>query len=549
MQRRDFFKILPAASVLNGFPLRPFANSKIARLLAGCEGVSDRVLILIQLRGGNDGLNTLAPIGQYDQYAKLRPTLKVPLTGPNRYLDLDSKLGGLDQIGLHPVLTSLKGMYEKGQVNIVQGVGYQNLNGSHFKGSDLWLSGGDGTREKFNLRSGWMGRALETMFPNVKGAPTPDMKHPLGIQIGDPYPSLGFHTETEHRNSINLYGQDPDGFYSLVQTIGGERIANVPASEYGTELAYIMGVEKSVDLYSEHITAAFKAGRNATTTYPKSGLAAQLRTIARLISGGCKTKMYLCSMGGFDTHGSQIPPEGDIQLGAHANLLKSLADSVKTFLEDLEGLGLGEKVLACTFSEFGRTAKENGASGTDHGTLAPMFVFGKAAKPGVTGTNVNLGNLTRDFQLQGQQFDYRQVFATLIQDWLGGSNAVIEKTLFSEYPKIPIIGDPYVVSPECYIGNTVGVFDEKPIVEKLRATPNPASVQSEIAFRSIMSFEGHLTVHAMNGSLVSSTTVQVEPGTNLFYIDVRSVPTGTYIVRLQNTFNGAATVGKVAVIH
>ncbi|MFN0015952.1 MAG: DUF1501 domain-containing protein, partial [Saprospiraceae bacterium] len=326
MKRRNFLKIAGISSfVVNGHAMRPFSNTKIARVMADCEEVEDRVLVLIQLKGGNDGVNTIIPIAQYDVYSNLRPVIKIPDTGPERYIKLDNTVPSPDQVGLHPVMTGFKALYDKGWLNVVQGVGYENLNQSHFKSTDLWLSGGDGTLQGSKIRSGWMGRALNAMFPDVKGTPIPDMLYPLGIQIGDPYPSLGFHTETEHQNSINLYGQDPDGFYSLVQTIGGAPLLNVPDSEYGDELRYIMGVEDSVDQYSQYITQAFDAGSNAITTYPQSGLANQLKTVARLIKGGCKTKMYLCSMGGFDTHGSQIPPEGTVVLGRHADLLRNLA--------------------------------------------------------------------------------------------------------------------------------------------------------------------------------------------------------------------------------
>ena len=125
--------------------MRPFSNSKMARIMADCEDVEDRVLVLIQLKGGNDGVNTLVPIAQYDAYANLRPVIKIPDTGPEQYIKLDNTVPTVDQVGLHPVMTGLKSMYDKGWLNIVQAVGYENLNQSHFKSTDLWLSGGDGT--------------------------------------------------------------------------------------------------------------------------------------------------------------------------------------------------------------------------------------------------------------------------------------------------------------------------------------------------------------------------------------------------------------------
>ncbi len=546
MKRRNFLKIAGLSSfVVNGHAMRPFSNTKMARIMADCADVEDRVLVLIQLKGGNDGVNTVIPIPQYDVYANLRPVIKIPDTGPERFIKLDNTLPSADQVGLHPVMAGFKALYDKGWLNVVQGVGYENLNQSHFKSTDLWLSGGDGTLGGSKIRSGWMGRALNAMYPDVMGTPIPDMLYPLGIQIGDPYPSLGFHTETEHQNSINLYGQDPDGFYSLVQTIGGAPLLNAPDSEYGDELRYIMGVEDSVDQYSQYITQAFDAGSNAITGYPQTGLANQLKTVARLIKGGCKTKIYLCSMGGFDTHGSQIPPEGTIVLGRHADLLRNLADAVKVFYEDLEGLDLADKVVSCTFSEFGRNARENGSAGTDHGTLAPMFIIGKALAGGVHGTNVNLSNLANGNQLQGQQFDYRQVFTTLLQDWLGASNYVLEQTMFEGYAKMPIVSGAYTVPPDCYIATDV--FDRVPETRPLQVFPNPANYRTQVSFLGHTDGEALLSLHSLGGTLVSMQRVRVQSGVNFYHFDVSQVAPGPYFVRLENTRSGQANVVKLSV--
>ncbi|TNE53903.1 MAG: DUF1501 domain-containing protein [Bacteroidetes bacterium] len=546
MHRRNFLKIAGVSSfAVNGHTMRPFSNSKIARVMADCEEVEDRIMVLIQLKGGNDGVNTIVPIAQYDTYADLRPVIKIPDSGPEQFIKLDTSVPSADQVGLHPVMTGLKALYDKGWLNIVQGVGYENLNQSHFKSTDIWLSGGDGTPDHSKVRSGWMGRALNAMYPDVMGTPIPDMLYPLGIQIGDPYPSLGFHTETEHQNSINLYGQDPDGFYSLVQTIGGAPLANIPDSDYGDELRFIMGVEDSVDQYSQYITQAFNAGANAITDYPQNGLSDQLKTVARLVKGGCKTKIYLCSMGGYDTHGSQIPPEGDISKGRHADLLRNLSDSLKTFYDDLEGMDLADKIVSCTFSEFGRCARENGSAGTDHGTLAPMFILGKALSGGIHGTNVDLSNLAGDNQLQGQQFDYRQVFTTLLQDWLGASNYVLEQTMFDGYVKLPIISNSYTVQPDCYIATSV--FDQESAGRPLQVFPNPAGYRTQVSFYSQGNADARLSLHSLGGALIEIRPVQVQPGTNFYHFDVATLPPGAYFVRLEIPANGKAEVIKLSI--
>ncbi|MFN0013365.1 MAG: DUF1501 domain-containing protein, partial [Saprospiraceae bacterium] len=261
--------------------------------------------------------------------------------------------------------------------------------------------------------------------------------------------------------------------------------------------------------------------------------------------GGCKTKMYLCSMGGFDTHGSQIPPEGTVVLGRHADLLRNLAESVKTFYDDLDGLGLADKVVSCTFSEFGRCASENGSAGTDHGTLAPMFIIGKALAGGIHGTNVNLSNLVNGTQLQGQQFDYRQVFTTLLQDWLGASNYVLEQTMFEGYAKMPIVSGAFTVPPECYI--VTDVFDPVTSPRTMQVFPNPANYRTQVSLQSPSAGEAVLSLHSLGGAMVAAQRVNVRTGINFYHFDVSNLATGPYFARLENTRSGKAEVVKLSI--
>jgi hypothetical protein len=254
-------------------------------------------------------------------------------------------------------------------------------------------------------------------------------------------------------------------------------------------------------------------------------------------------------MGGFDTHGDQLAPEGIVTLGGHADLLRNLSDAVRYFFNDLDAMGLGDQVVACTFSEFGRCAKENGAAGTDHGTLAPMMLFGKSIQAGIVGTNVNLSNLSSDNQLQGMQFDYRQVFTTLLQDWLGASNEVLEATMFESYQKLPLVDAAAVVNPDCYIGTTVNVWEEQVERRPLRLSPNPANHRAEVAFQSEKTFDARLTVHSLGGNLVSAQVMPVEPGINRAYLDLRQLPPATYVVRLENPSTGRADVAKLLVVR
>jgi uncharacterized protein (DUF1501 family) len=547
MKRRNFLKILPAAGVtsiaVNGFSMRPFANSRMAGILADCEGVQDRVLVLIQLKGGNDGLNMVIPAAHYDRYVALRPYTHI---SDGAFIPLDNTLPSDSQVGLHPGMTAIKDMYDRGWANVVQAVGYESMNQSHFKGTDIWLAGADSSVGA-STASGWMGRSLQALYPDVAGVPTIDMPDPLGIQIGDPNTSLGFHTETEHQNVINLSGQDPAGFFSLIQTIGGAPILNVPNSDHGAELAFIMGVEQSVNLYAQRISQVFNAGSNAVSTYPNNAFANQLKTVARMIKGGSKTKVFLCQLGGFDTHSAQVD-SGDTSLGTHADLLKTLSDGVKIFFDDLQQLGLADRVLGCTFSEFGRCAKENGSFGTDHGTLAPMLIFGKNVKPGVSGTNPDMDELTSDNQLKTMQFDYRQVFATLLQDWLGANPWVMEETLFEGFTKLKFIEREQRVDPDCQWGGAPLLVDQ---FRSLSVFPNPAAVGTEVSVehQGVASYPAVLSLHSLGGQLLAVRTETIQPGANFFYFDVSGLPEGLYIVRVQNKRHGKGEVAKLSVVR
>ncbi|MEZ4927689.1 MAG: DUF1501 domain-containing protein [Saprospiraceae bacterium] len=547
MKRRNFLQFLPAAGVssiaLNGFKIRPFANTKMANILSNCDGVQDRILVLVQLKGGNDGLNMIIPAAKFDRYVELRPYTHI---NEDAYIALDNTLPNDSLVGLHPRMTGIKEMYDNGWANIIQAAGYQNMNQSHFKGTDIWLSGSD-TNQGSTTNSGWMGRALQALYPDVEGAPTIDMPDPLGIQVGDPNTSLGFHTETEHQNAINLSGQDPAGFFSLIQTIGGAPILNVPDTDHGHEVEYIMGVEQSINLYAARISQVFNAGSNAITSYPNNSFANQLKTVARMIKGGCKTKIYLCQLGGFDTHNAQVD-SGDTSLGTHANLMGTLSDAIKTFFDDLNQMGLADRVMACTFSEFGRCAKENGSFGTDHGTLAPMMVFGKNIKAGVNGTNPDIDNLTNDNQMKNMQNDYRQVFATLLQDWLGANPWTLEQTMFEDFTKLRFVEREHRVEPACQWGGSPLIIDD---FRPVSVFPNPASYSTEVSVehKGDTSYPVTISLHSMGGQLISARTETIQPGSNFFYFDVSGLREGMYVVRVQNKSNGKGNVAKLSVVR
>lgn len=451
MIRRDFLKISAPLSMtpmmLNGVSWRAFATQEMLENL--CEEVDARALVVIHLNGGNDGISSFVPVNQYDTYAQARPNIKLP---QNQLSQLDTTLGMDEQVFYHPGLTDFKELYDNGKLTVVQGVSYPQPNKSHFKSRDLWLQGGDGASTD---TEGWMARYLNYRYPNYNGTSFDNMQDPLGLVLGNSV-RTGFHTMEEHALEINLSGQDPQGYYSQVSNLSGAPIVNIPDSDHGTLLGHIMKVENSVNTYAQRISDVFQAGSNSGTEYPNNRLADQLKTVARLLAGGCMTKVFMCNYGGFDTHDNQVESD-NVFAGRHNNLLTNFSGALKAFQADLANLNQEDRVLTVVFSEFGRKVIENGNFGTDHGTLGPMFIVGKGVEAGLIGTNIDLSEEMRDKQGAPSpsqiQYDYRQVFGTLLQDWLGTPDEGLSAVKFGDQTSqlLPLVNANAKVSPECYL--------------------------------------------------------------------------------------------------
>jgi len=559
MKRRDFLKgVLPltaAPFALNGIPVRAMAQSLMTQSFT-CDQVNDRALVIIQLHGGNDGLNTLVPIDQYDVYINHRPIIGIPLTGTRKLIELDSGLAVQDQIGLHPDLMHFKMLYDEGKINFIQDVAYTNINGSHFRGTDIWLSGKTGESIGEGADSGWFGRYLNHKFQDYPAAyPTPAMPDPPGLEFGSHIVSLGFHRAVGIPMGLTL-SNNPQSFFDQVAGVGGLLPEDIPNTEFGNELRFIAEVQKSTDVYAERLSQVYAAGMN-TVEYPEhyhtqsashydNGLSGQLKTVARLLAGGCKTKIYLVRMGGFDTHANQGIPDKP-SFGGHGALLYHLSSAVKAFQDDLKNLGLEDNVVTVTFSEFGRQVAENGDWGTDHGTSGPMMVIGKGIKPGVTGTNPNLSNI-RHNRLQGFQHDYRQVFATLLQDWLGANDGTLYETEFLEFSqqKLDLINNNYLDG----MGNTVnyvadmgcdptedppdGVNIEPELEEEvaIQLFPNPASEYVQVSIESDRLTPASISFYNMQGVLVKEKQLALRAGNNLAKVDLNGLASGMYIARV-----------------
>ena len=435
MKRREFIKLSATASALGLLPSEVAAALKLANASLDCN-ISNRKIVLIELKGGNDGLNTLIPYNNYDYYANtLRPDIHIPVTDYNNVAVDIAASGSNQDLVFNPALLrgnqeGFKGLYQSGMLRVLQSVGYPSANKSHFASIDLWATGNDGNSWGNGKESGWLGRFMEEAYSSL--LPT---DFPLGIQLGSSNTWLGFHAEHEHGLTLNIEGQDSENFYKVLSGLSGQAPNTIKSnSYYGKELQYIVDTDVAANIYAKAIETAFNTkGSENLVSYPDTDLANQLKTVARLIRGGIGTKIYMVTIGGFDTHNTQNQGIGDIN-GRHTKLLTELSAAVDAFVQDINSDSIGDDIVGLTFSEFGRKAKQNGNLGTDHGEIAPMFVFGKPVRGGISGTNVDLTEATSDnnWQIKSVQHDYRQVFATLLQDFLGAENAVVDNAFFDQ---------------------------------------------------------------------------------------------------------------------
>lgn len=365
-------------------------------LLAGTPAPeSDRsILVLIQLAGGNDGLNTLIPF-EDDRYYRLRPNLAVSRKEAIR-------IG--DNLGLHPRLGAFRSLLDEGKLGVIQNVGYPNPNRSHFRSGEIWETASD--TDDF-LATGWIGRYFDA---TCSGRAEPS--GPAGIHLSTETPQAYLGQDPHETFGLRPGGAAPRrrrGSRSFERRLI-EAVPDQPEDNLGflrhTMLDAIITEEKI-----QQILADDRAG----STYPNSSLARSLRQIATMIQSGLPTRVYFASLGGFDTHANQA--------NTHGNLLETLGAAMAAFQSDLESRGLADQVLTMTFSEFGRRPAENNGKGTDHGTAAPLFVMGNRIQPGMHGTAPDLEVGPKEDLRFGT--DFRGVYARILDTWLDCPSEVV----------------------------------------------------------------------------------------------------------------------------
>jgi uncharacterized protein (DUF1501 family) len=392
--RRDFLKSSLAGAGLIAWGLNApgFLHRTAAAAPASDKaGAKDTILVVIELTGGNDGLNTVIPFKD-PEYAKLRPTLRQP----------EAQIKKInDQLGLHPSMAGLAELLQDNALCVAQGVGYPNPNQSHFRSMDIWQT----ASLKEEVSEGWLGRALK----GVPGFPSFHLKNnnepsPLALD-GAPVRVPSIKTLAEFQLQVAAASgadkkEQREIIESAVQSKGGPGL-----------LDFVQRTASNTYASSRRLQ---EIGKNyqPKATYPDTPLAGRLKLAAQLIDAGLGARLFYVAHGNFDTHATQAP--------AHTNLLGQLSGAVTAFFKDVAARGHRDRVLVMTFSEFGRRAKENGSKGTDHGSAAPMLLVGGKVKAGPVGEHPSLAKL--EMGNLKHHTDFRQVYAAILDKWLGVSS-------------------------------------------------------------------------------------------------------------------------------
>ncbi|MEL7161596.1 MAG: DUF1501 domain-containing protein [Bacteroidota bacterium] len=503
MQRRSFLRkaaLLPLPLVLNQFRLSALTQP----FLAGEMNADDRVLVLLQLNGGNDGLNTLIPLDQYDGLMTTRANLVIP---ESNVLQVE------DTLGFHPAMTGVRELYDAGKVAVIQGVGYANQNRSHFRSTDIWNTGSDANTV---ITTGWLGRHLDGRYPDYPAAyPTDEEPNPFAIVMG---------------TAVSETCQGSAGNFS-VAIADVEDVGQLPSFDgavdlslpYGRELDWLRTTISQSNQYAEGIQEAVARG-NTIAPYPEENeVAAKLRDVARLISGGLRTKIYIVELGGFDTHAGQTA-DGAPLVGTHAELLRTISDAVAAFQTDLTALGVEERVLGMTYSEFGRRIRSNASQGTDHGDAAPLFLFGNCVSGGVTGDNPEIDAQVSIQEGVPMQYDFRNVYGSVLMDWFGVGESAVNDLLLDDFDYVPVLS-------ACNATTSVG---DRPTLRTvdLQVMPNPFRDAFTAQF---ISGNERVRVSLFDGlgrQVKIVTDRQFSAGEHRVEVALADLPAGAYFVHL-----------------
>ncbi len=353
----------------------------------------ERILVVVQLAGGNDGLNTVVPYS-LSQYYDARRSIAIP--------EREALALGSTGLGFHPKLAGLKSLYDEGLVSVVQGVGYPNPNRSHFKSMDIWH-----TADTAGTGRGWLGRYFDN---ECSGSPQPDIgvavgsEAPLAMQGKQVRPVSFDNPDAFTWRAAEAHERLSDAYDDIVET-------PVPAGvSPDSSAAFLMRTALDARVTSDQVRRAVES--RSSVNYPRTELANQLRMVAAMIRGGMATRVYYVTLSGFDTHAGQGAANG-----RHANQLAQVGDAMRAFVSDLKATGDDARTMTMIFSEFGRRVSQNASGGTDHGAAAPAFLIGPMVHPGVLGNHPSLTDLDQGDLKYG--IDFRSLYTTVLDRWMG----------------------------------------------------------------------------------------------------------------------------------
>jgi len=507
LNRRDFIKLSSLASaslpiVLSGFPI--FANTKPKEY--NFTVGNDNVLVLIQLQGGNDGLNTIFNANQYDNLQSVRPNIIVP----------ESELLIADDVTrFHPSMAGIKEIWDQEKVAIIQNVGYPNQNRSHFRSTDIWNSASSANEY---VSSGWIGRFFDVNHSEFPlNYPNTENSDPFAITIG----KIVSETCQGTNANFSMALVDPNNPGTALVSNSNE----IPDNCYGNAISFVNDTISQTNAYAEVIVNAANAGNNLSEKYTDSELSEKLKNVAKLISGGIKTKVFVVQIGGFDNHDGQVI-EGETKTGKHAELLEELSDAMHAFQDDLELLNIDEKVIGMTYSEFGRRIRSNAGLGTDHGTAAPLFVFGTCAKNQVFGDAPEIDTQVDETEGVQMQYDFRTVYSTILTDWLGATEAESNTVLFDDFNTLPLFkqGCSATLSTEDFL------FEEF----EINVFPNPTINFINIQFvgnNEQVKITLYNTIGAIVKEIINKKYSAIK---HTLQVDLKNLPKGNYFVHYQS---------------
>ncbi|MEZ4857510.1 MAG: DUF1501 domain-containing protein [Flavobacteriaceae bacterium] len=403
--RRSFIQALGLVGggtmMLGSHTVSASKPSPLSVALANSE--NDNILVIIRLEGGNDGLNTIVPVYDYASYANLRPTIRHQQSD---LLNLNA------DFAIPNYMNALESVWGNGHMKVVHGVGYPQQNLSHFRSTDIWAS----TADTYVEPTGWWGRYFEDLYPDYLINP-PEI--PPAVQVGN----VGNLIFEGNNNNYAFTVANIEQLQNVAENGTLHDVVNVPDCVYGDKLLFMRATANTTFLYAQIIHEAYTTASN-NANYGEGDLAAQLAAVARLIKGGLGTKVYMVSLGSFDTHANQ--PD------AHQALLQDLATSIKAFYEDLAVSGMDDKVLGMTISEFGRRPYENGSEGTDHGAASPVMLFGAGLNgSGFVGEHPNINEWDANDNLIPTS-DFRDVYSTVLTNWFCLDSSVVNTILLNQ---------------------------------------------------------------------------------------------------------------------